>query len=243
VTKTTPIKELNAIEVTKFPKRAVNISSTPAATVNHVESGSTLSKYAHIVAPPILNKRTSKSDNSAKIAISEPPTPVIQKPVKSLDVMNVTYETPAPVPNTTHPSNLIAYHPGQPNVNSKHPETWTASQVAGWLKSKNATDNIVQVVLNECITGLSLLYLTPEDMAAIGIRLYGERMHLGILIRDLKKEWRVSDGSSTGGAASGVGFGNGVGIANVVPGSVAARMESGKGAPATDAPPSYSQVL
>jgi hypothetical protein len=104
------------------------------------------------------------------------------------------------------------------------------------------------VFVKEDITGRALLHLTSEDMATIGVRLYGERMDLGILIRELKAEWRVFNGYS-GGARSGVGvappFGFGVegGVRNMVPGSVPVRMESGKGAPDTDAPPSYSQVL
>jgi hypothetical protein len=116
---------------------------------------------------------------------------------------------------------------------SQHPETWTASQVAEWLQSKQVPEYIVEAFRSEGITGHLLVHLSKDDIGAIGVRLLRERLELGILIQRLKTDWRITDGSTLtndGYAGSSVGL---------LP-SRPTWMENGKGAPSTDLPPSYN---
>jgi hypothetical protein len=116
---------------------------------------------------------------------------------------------------------------------SQHPETWTASQVAEWLQSKQVPEYIIEAFRSEGITGHLLVHLSKDDIGSIGVRLLRERLELGILIQKLKTDWRITDGSPL---TSDVYAGNAVGLLPSRP----ALMEDGKGAPSTDLPPSYN---
>jgi hypothetical protein len=244
-TKETPNHKLNANgKVSMVTDRDSDITITQAPTADR-ESDNRMNN----VTPSKMSKSAPATDmpsinNSITTSPSNTP-PMIPKPVKSQPVNAISTPSPAPSHLYNQQSHLNTNHQGGPPPSLPHPQKWNPSQTASWLQSQNASDNIIQVVLKEGITGLSLLHLTTEDMAAIGIQLYGERMHLSILIRDLKTEWRIFNSSSPNGVGVGpTTFGEKGGVRNIVvpAGSVAVRMESGKGAPETDAPPSYSQV-
>jgi hypothetical protein len=101
--------------------------------------------------------------------------------------------------------------------------------VSDWLRCKNVADYIVQAFRTEGVAGNILVDLSKEDMAAIGVRGFSERLALAKSIQELKDEWMITDVR-----ASGVPHGAGA-ITYTV------SSEDGKGAPPTDAPPSYSQ--
>jgi hypothetical protein len=111
------------------------------------------------------------------------------------------------------------------------PHSWTVNDVGDWLQSNNIPGYIIQTFQNERINGKSLLLLPLDNLGALGVTAYGERLELAKLISDLKEEFMVSAHGMGSGVGSAIG-GNSVGI----------RMEYGKGAPVTDAPPSYSPM-
>jgi hypothetical protein len=80
--------------------------------------------------------------------------------------------------------------------------------------------------------------LSKEDMGVMCVRTMGERLMLARLISELKAEWETSMGGTGSGVA--LGGGGGGGEVEGVRGSMIVMMEDGKGAPMTDAPPSYS---
>jgi hypothetical protein len=87
------------------------------------------------------------------------------------------------------------------------------------------------------------MYLTKEDLGVVGVGTYGEKLKIVNLIRELKVQSMISDGTVGGsggyGSGSGSGYGSGYGgVGNR--GSLIVPMEDGKGAPLTDAPPSYN---
>jgi hypothetical protein len=129
------------------------------------------------------------------------------------------------------------HHPGL--LYTKHPQNWSVVEVAAWLYSYHVAEYIIQVFLKEGITGRLLIHLAKEDMSLLGIRLFRERMELGILIQELKVTWRITDHGNVAASSSA-----GVYAANVpvVAPSFAAPvfLEGGKGAPSTDAPPAYN---
>jgi hypothetical protein len=111
-------------------------------------------------------------------------------------------------------------------------------QVASWLASENISNNMIQLFKNELITGETLFVLSKEDMGVIGIRTMGEKLLLVKLISELKDQWMMRvDGTEIG--VDGVGVGGVWGV-EVGRRSMVVMMEDGKGAPITDAPPSYS---
>jgi hypothetical protein len=112
------------------------------------------------------------------------------------------------------------------------PRSWTVSDVCQWLESNEISDHIVEIFKHEQINGKSLFLLPLDNLGAMGVTAFGQKLELAKLIGDLKEESILRE-HGMGGMGSGVG--------NVVGGrSVGMRMEDGKGAPVTDAPPSYS---
>jgi hypothetical protein len=110
---------------------------------------------------------------------------------------------------------------------SRDPRTWSVEEVAEWLHSKNIAYYIIEIFTKEGITGRSLFYLSSEDMSAIGVRLFGERVDLQVLIGQLKAERGITEGSE-------------VGVVNASPrNSMMVMMEEGKGPRSTYAPPLY----
>jgi hypothetical protein len=99
-------------------------------------------------------------------------------------------------------------------------------------------DSVIQIFKNENITGDVLLLLSKEDLGALGVRTFRDKLVLGNFIGELRAEWTVRQegmGSGVGKVVLGQdGGGSSYGSYGV------ARMEDGKGAPLTDAPPSYS---
>jgi hypothetical protein len=121
---------------------------------------------------------------------------------------------------------------------TQHPQNWSVLEVAAWLHSNNISEYIIDIFLKEGITGRLLLHFTKEDMSSLGIRLFRERMELGILIRELRSTWRITDGNVIPSSSAGVYAAN----LPVVAPSFAAPvfLEGGKGALSTDAPPAYN---
>jgi hypothetical protein len=114
------------------------------------------------------------------------------------------------------------------NQLSRDPRSWSVTDVAVWLQSKNVPYHVVEAFQKEGITGQLFIDLTKDDMTFIGVRTYGEKLELLKLIKQLKEEWRIEDRMG-GGAVNGAGIEHAAG-----------HMEDGKGAPLTDVPPSYS---
>jgi hypothetical protein len=60
------------------------------------------------------------------------------------------------------------YHqPGQ--LYAQHPQTWSTTEVVGWLQLKNVSEQIVAAFQTEGITGDLLLHVSKDDMATMGI--------------------------------------------------------------------------
>jgi hypothetical protein len=136
--------------------------------------------------------------------------------------------TPVIAPYVSEKSGLNNYHPLTP-LHSTHPSTWTVADVCEWLQSKNVADYIIKAFYDEHIAGRSLLHLSKEDLGVIGVARYGDRLEVARLIGELKEEWIAKDGMG-GGVMD---------VMNVVSGAAILEGDGGKGAPQTDAPPSY----
>jgi hypothetical protein len=125
-----------------------------------------------------------------------------------------------------HPSEKTGFVPYEPlnHVHTSDPRTWTVTDVCYWLRGNNVPEKIINGFRNEQITGDTLFLLTKDDLSIIGVQTLGQKLMLAKLIDELKVKWMVT--------ADRMGSGFGGGSGNM-------RMEDGKGAPATDAPPSY----
>jgi hypothetical protein len=142
-------------------------------------------------------------------------------------------ETSKPVPNNNNNNNDDQHHRDVKRPFPRDPRTWSVSDVSDWLRSKNVAEYIVQAFIAEGVAGDILMDLSKEDMAAIGVRVFSERYVIAKSIQELKDEWMIIDARGSGGVPHSAG---GAIIHNSV------RTEDGKGAPPTDAPPSYSHV-
>jgi hypothetical protein len=131
-------------------------------------------------------------------------------------------------------------HPGK--IYTQHPHSWSVLEVAEWLYSYDVAKHIIEVFLKEGITGRLLLYLTKEDMGSLGVRMFRERMELGILIQELKAEWGIPDGNANNPSSRG-GGGHAQNVPVMAPSyGRPVVMESGKGASFSDLPPSYYNI-
>jgi hypothetical protein len=124
------------------------------------------------VPPPISTTDPINNNNNTSSGPSE----------KAILMSNNQYNYQPP----TSPPPPPARSYNSPN----HPRNWSTTQVAEWLRSKKAPQHNIDLFQRELISGHLLLYLTKEDMAAMGIGLFRERLELGILIEELKEEWR-----------------------------------------------------
>jgi hypothetical protein len=154
-----------------------------------------------------------------------------------LSSKNIQQEAVIPVTPTSlsvdvkYKSEKSGFVPHQPpnQLHNVDPDSWTVSDVCDWLQSKNIPDYIIEIFKKERINGQSLFLLSLDNFGAMGVTAFGEKLVLTKLITNLKDEWMLKKHGMGSGVGSVVGASSG-GI----------RMEDGKGAPATDAPPSYS---
>jgi hypothetical protein len=138
-----------------------------------------------------------------------------------------------PISNHSYPSEKSGLfpHPTSGQFYNRDPQTWTLDEVSQWLQYKNVAGYIIELFRREGITGRSLVSLTKEDMTGMGVRLFGERLELVTILRELKLEWRIPDGAE--GDVVG-------GVYTAAVASSPRVMEVGKGAFSTDSPPLYS---
>jgi hypothetical protein len=186
---------------------------TPSPSSNHKDSSTPES-----VATDTTNATDTNFHDSPPFLIStNPPHFIPSNPIASKE------------------NSLCNNPPAAGHFHSKHPRSWTASEVGEWLRSKNISDTIIEIFVNEEVTGLSLINSTDEDLSALlvgsGGRI-GQRMHIRSLINELKSDWEGHESAGAAGSQRG-------GVPGVLAGRV---MEVGKGAPSTldIYPPSYS---
>jgi hypothetical protein len=173
-----------------------------------------------IIAPAYETVQSNSSYTSENVA-----TPPMIAPAY------VTVESNSSYPSEKSKAMSAMSHQTSTQLHDQDPRTWSTAEVTGWLQSKNIADSLVKIFQHESITGRALLYLSREDMAAMGIRVV-DRVELSILIDELKGQWIIPNGNEQHGfvnAASSSSSGSGFVV----------RMEDGKGAPSTDAPPMY----
>jgi hypothetical protein len=157
-----------------------------------------------------------------------PIRPIFNDFPRSLTSGNIQREAVTPVysSDTKYKSVKPGFLPSQPpQQETFDPRTWTVTDVCHWLQSNEISDHIIEIFKHEQINGKSLFLLSLDNLGSIGITAFGQRLELTKLIGDLKEEWMLRE-HGMGSMGSGVGIG--------------VRMEDGKGAPVTDAPPSYS---
>jgi hypothetical protein len=158
-----------------------------------------------------------------------PTLTVLNEIPRGLSSEHIQQEVVIPVSPTSvsvdakYKSEKSGFVPHQPpnQLHALDPESWTVRDVGDWLYYKDIPDYIIEIFKKERINGQSLFLLSLDSVGAMGVTAFGERLVLTKLITNLKDEWMWKKH----------GMGSGV---------VGIRMEDGKGAPATNAPPSYS---
>jgi hypothetical protein len=179
----------------------------------------------------------------------QPVAPPVSPPVNvntTMSSQTTDSETTLTVSSSNPPSQAsygsIPYNPPSDSKKSplpRDPRSWTSVEVRDWLASKELSEDVIQAFQTQRITGRSLIDLSKDDLSAIGVQTYGDKLELVRLIRELKAAWSITttDATTEVGSSNGVGM---TGVASLGGWSGVVKMEDGKGAPMTDAPPSYS---